>query len=137
MTTTAHPSPLRSLPLSTPTPQRRSHPHRGRLRPWALFVAIVVLAFFGLTYSRISLDRSAFVLETLDEQIAVEEAAHFDLRVQVAELRDPQRIAAAAADLGMVFPGRRVDLAVEPVGGADLDPEYRWAQLRALLGAQP
>jgi hypothetical protein len=116
---------------------RRTSPHRGRLRPWALFVVIVILAFFGLTYSRISLDRSAFVLETLQDQIAAEESLHYDLRVQVAELRDPERIAEVAVELGMVFPGRRVDLAVQPVGGAELDPEYRWAQLRALLGAQP
>lgn len=131
-------STLRSLHVpATGAPRRTRTPHSGRLRPWALFVAIVVLAFFGLTYSRISLDRSAFVLETLQDQIAAEESLHYDLRVQVAELRDPERIAEAAGELGMVFPGRRVDLAVEPVGGAELDPEYRWAQLRALLGAQP
>ena len=135
--TTSTPS-LRTLQVPpAPSVTRSRSPHRGRLRPWALFVVIVVLAFFGLTYSRISLDRSAFVLETLQDQIAAEESLHFDLRVQVAELRDPERIAEAATDLGMVFPGRRVDLAVEPVGGAELDPEYRWAQLRALLGAQP
>ncbi len=135
--TTSTPT-LRSLPLpAAPAAPRGRRSHKGRLRPWALFVGIVVLAFFGLTYSRISLDRSAFVLETLQDQIAAEESLHYDLRVQVAELRDPERIARAAGELGMVFPGRRVDLAVEPVGGAELDPEYRWAQLRALLGAQP
>lgn len=135
--TTSTPS-LRPLHLpAAPASTRTRSPHKGRLRPWAMFVVIVVLAFFGLTYSRISLDRSAFDLETLQDEIARQESLHYDLRVQVAELRDPERVAEAATELGMVFPGRMVDLAVEPVGGAELDPEYRWAQLRALLGAQP
>jgi cell division protein FtsL len=109
----------------------------SRMRPWFLFVIIVVGAFFGLTYSRISLDRSAFLLDTLEDRIAEEEARHFDLRVGVAELRDPQRIAALATEMGMVFPESRIELAVDRVPDEELDLEYRWAQLRALLSAQP
>jgi len=135
---TASTQPTALRPLLRQTGAGRSvAPAHGRLRPWVAFVAIVVLAFFGLTYGRISLDRSGFMLETLDEQIAAEQAHHFELRVEVAELRNPERISQAATDLGMVFPGRRVDLSVTPMGAEELDPEYRWAQLRALLGAQP
>jgi len=134
---TTHSARLRSLPAAQPNARRVSPAKRSRLRPWALFVVVVVVAFFGLTYSRISLDRSAFVLDTLDEQIATEEARHFDLRVEVAELRDPERIAEAATELGMVFPGQRIALAVERVVEPEVEPGYRWAQLRAMLGAQP
>lgn len=121
------------------TQQRKADPKPGsRLRPWALFVIIVIGAFFGLTYSRTSLDRSAFLLDTLEDQIVAEQSRHFDLRVTVAELRDPQRIAAEAAELGLVFPTARHELAVAPVEmDEELDPEYRWAQLKALLSAQP
>jgi cell division protein FtsL len=126
--------PRPAAPHGTPVRKR----NRRGLRPWVLFVAIVIAAFFGLTYSRISLDRSAFVLDTLEEQIAVQESRHFDLRLEVAELRDPGRIAAEAAELGLVFPTSRVELAVEPIAEPEqLDPDHRWAQLKALLSASP
>lgn len=133
---TTHSPPLRPV-LGHDVRASRAPRSSPRLRPWFLFVIIVVGAFFGLTYSRISLDRSAFLLDTLEDQIAAEEARHFDLRVQVAELRDPQRIATEAAEMGLVFPDARIELAVERVPDEELDLEYRWAQLRALLSAQP
>ncbi|HSF85205.1 MAG TPA: hypothetical protein VLG28_06005 [Acidimicrobiia bacterium] len=134
---TAQAPPLRPvLGADVRAPRQRAQ-RNHRVRPWFLFVIIVVGAFFGLTYSRISLDRSAFLLDTLGDRIAEEEARHFDLRVEVAELRDPQRIAALATEMGMVFPESRIELAVDRVSDEELDLEYRWAQLRALLSAQP
>ena len=100
---------------------------RPRLRPWLVFVFVVTLAFFGLIISRISLDQSAFVLDELEERIAVAEADYWDLRLEVARLQDPERIAAAA----------RHALDVPRTGGGELEPEERWAQLKALLSAQP
>lgn len=134
---TTHSPPLR--PVLGKDVVSRSKPVRAgnRLRPWFMFVIVVVAAFFGLTYSRISLDRSAFLLDTLEDRIAEEEARLYDLRVDVAELRNPQRIAVEAAEMGLVFPDARIDLAVESVPDEELDLEYRWAQLRALLSAQP
>lgn len=134
---TTHSPPLR--PVLGADVRKRTRPtktHRS-MRPWFLFVIVVVAAFFGLTYSRISLDRSGFLLDTLEDEVAVEEARLFDLRVEVAELRDPQRIGDLATEMGMVFPESRVELAVEHVPDQELDLEYRWAQLRALLSAQP
>ena len=134
---TTHAPPLRPVLGADVRSPRRTVRQTSRMRPWFLFVIIVVGAFFGLTYSRISLDRSAFLLDSLEDQIAEQEARHFDLRVDVAELRDPQRIAAEAAQMGMVFPDARIELTVEHVADEELDLEYRWAQLRALLSAQP
>lgn len=129
---TAHSAPLRPLGANA----AGSRPV-ARRRPWALLIVIVLTSFFGLTYSRISLDRSAFVLDTLEDRIAEEQARHFDLRVEVAELRDPERIASRAARSGMTFPSAQVQLTVAQPPGDDLDPEYRWAQLKTLLSAQP
>ncbi len=111
--------------------------HRPRLRPWLVFVFFVILAFFGLIVSRISLDRSAFVLDELEDQITVAEADHWDLRLEVARLQDPERIAAAAKEMGLVFPEERHALDVPPMPDRDPEPGERWAQLKALLSAQP
>jgi cell division protein FtsL len=97
----------------------------------------VVVAFFGLIYSRISLDQSAFVLEDLEQQIEIEEARHLDLRAEVAGLQSPVRITRVAQEMGMIYPVELASLEVEGVDASELDPEYRWAQLRALLAAQP
>ncbi len=116
-------------------------PPRLRRRPglgsWLLFIVIVVGAFYGLIFSRISLDRSGFELAELQEQIAEEEARHFELRVEVAELMNPDRIATAATKLGMVYPAERTELSADVVSEPAVHPEMRWAQLRTLLSAQP
>jgi cell division protein FtsL len=113
------------------------HRHRPRVKPWIAFILAVVVAFFAMIYSRTSLDRSAFDLTELEAQIAEEEARHWDLRVEVARLQNPDRIAEVAKGMGMVFPAQRVSLEVPGVDEEGLDPEYRWAQLKALLSAQP
>ena len=52
-------------------------------------------------------------------------------------MQNPERIAEKANSMGMVFPTQRVGLEVPGVDDEELDPEYRWAQLKALLSAQP
>lgn len=108
-----------------------------KLRPWLVFAGVVVVAFFGLIFSRVSLDRSGFELDDLEQQIAIEEARHWDLRVEVARLQDPNRINAIAAEIGLVYPNERIEIEVPGLDGEGLDPEYRWAQLKAVLTAQP
>jgi len=98
-----------------------------------VFVIAVIVAFFAMTYSRISLDRTAFELQRLEADIAAEEALHFDLRVEIARLQNPERITQMAQEMGMVYPGERVPLEVTGIAGAEGDAEYRWADLRALL----
>ncbi len=134
MTTHQFPIPRTGV---VPHPRVRSTANPRRLRSWALFVIIVVGAFFGLTYSRTSLDQSAFVLDRIEDEIAAEQVRHSDLRVEVAELRDPRRIAEAAADLGLVYPRQLAVLAVERAAVEEPGPEQRWAQLKSLLSAQP
>jgi hypothetical protein len=110
---------------------------RPRISHWAMFAVAVVAAFFGLIYSRISLDRSSFVIQDLEDQIAVQEELHWQLRYQLAEIQDPAKVEAAIADLGLVYPDQRVALSVPYAGDDQLQSDYRWAQLQAILSARP
>ena len=134
-------SPARSLPLST-SPELRvlvGTPVRpgARVGPWLLLTVVVLAAFFLLIYSRIALDRSAFVIEEISRQTAVEETRYWELRLESARLQSPERIVAAAAELGMVYPDHVETLEVAGIGTSGTGAEERWADLKALLGAQP
>ncbi len=110
---------------------------RGRRRYWVLLVAALAAAFLVSVYARISLDRSAFVVTDIESQIAVEEARYWDLRLQVTELRAPERISALAAAMGMVYPETVRTIEVPGLGESGPDVDERWIDLKALLGAQP
>mgnify|MGYP001816368833 CR=1 FL=1 len=110
---------------------------RPKISHWVLFAGAVIVAFFGLIYSRISLDRSAFEIQELETQIAVQEDLHWQLRYELAQIKDPARLELEIAQLGLVYPEERVALSVPAVGVDELDPDYRWAQLKAILSAQP
>ncbi len=97
----------------------------------------VVVAFFGLIYSRISLDHSAFEIQDLEQQIAIQEDLHWQLRYELAQIQNPATLGQQIANLGLVYPDQRIALSVPVVGVNELDPDYRWAQLKAILSAQP
>ena len=131
---TARRIPADSLHLEQLIPAKRSG---ARLRPWVIFATFVIIAFFGLILSRVALDRSGFELDDLEQQITIEEARHWDLRVEVARLQDPNRITAIAIANGLVYPDKRIEIEVPGIEVDLLDPEFRWAQLKAVLTAQP
>jgi len=131
---TARPVSADSFELAELTRPRRS---QAQLRPWVLFAIVVVVAFFALILSRVWLDRSGFELDELEQEIAVEEARLRDLRVEVARLQDPDRITAVATANGLVYPQERIEIEVPGIEGEQLDPEFRWAQLKVVLTAQP
>ena len=108
-----------------------------KISHWVVFALAVTIAFFGLIYSRISLDHSAFEIQELEEQIVLQEELHWQLRYELAQIQDPALLENQIADLGMVYPEERVALSVPIVGVDELDPDYRWAQLKAILSAQP
>ncbi|MDJ0953718.1 MAG: hypothetical protein QNJ81_08560 [Acidimicrobiia bacterium] len=112
-------------------------PRRTKISHWVIFALAVTVAFFGLIYSRISLDHSAFEIQELEEQIAVQEQLHWQLRYELAQIQDPAALDEHIADLGMVYPEERVALSVPVVRVDELSPDYRWAQLKAILSAQP
>ena len=92
------------------------------LRPLVVFTLAVVLAFFAMIYSRISLDRTAFELHTIEQGLAAQDRIHWDLRLELARLQDPLRITEAAAET------------VAPLIAVDIDPEHRRTLAHALVG---
>ena len=110
---------------------------RPVVRPLLIFVLAVVIAFFAVIYSRISLDRTAFEIQLLDREIAAQEQVHWDLRVEHARLQAPDRITQRAAELGLVYPDDRQTIELTGVEAVAGGPEDRWLDLRALLLEQP
>lgn len=134
-------APARSLPLPRTSGLQvlsgaASRP-APRLGSWLILTVVVLAAFFLLIYSRIALDRSAFVLEEIGRQTAVEETRYWELRLESARLQAPERIVARAQELGMVYPEQVETLEVAGIGSSVGGAEERWADLKALLAAQP
>jgi cell division protein FtsL len=69
-----------------------------------IMVMIAVLAFLGLGFARISLDRSAFELAELNKAIDEQAAINEQLRLDIARLENPARIAPLADKMGLVIP---------------------------------
>lgn len=109
----------------TASPVRQASPNeglrvlRGRrvrkpsLAPWMIMVIIAVAAFLGLGFARTSLDRSAFELAELNRAIEEQLAINEQLRIEVARLENPARIAPLADELGMVIPDDTNQLLVD------------------------
>jgi len=102
-----------------------------RIIPLIFFTILVIGVFFLMIYLRIALDRTAFELDTLTDQVAIEESAQLDLRLELAQLQDPQRIATQAVEIGLVFPDERVALVVAPISAVG-DPSSEEVSLSAL-----
>ncbi len=136
MTAPAQPLPFPGSPglrvVVGARPRRR--PHIGS---WVLLGVVLSAAFFLLIYSRIALDRSAFVLQEINRQMEVEEARYWELRLEAAELQAPERIVARAQEMGLVYPESVQTIEVPGMGSSGTGAEDRWADLKALLGAQP
>lgn len=124
--------PRRSLRL-LPTPAVRSTRRRRR---WVLVALSLIAAFFAVIYSRIALDRSAFVQNEIERSISIEEARYWELRLEVTELQAPDRIAGVAEEMGLVFPDQVLTVSVPGLGDPGPGIEERWVDLKALLSAQ-
>lgn len=83
------------------------------IAPWMIMVLIAVAAFLGLGFARISLDRSAFDLAELNKAINEQLAVNEQLRLEVARLENPARIAPLADELGLVIPTKTHQLLVD------------------------
>ncbi len=114
-----------------------ARPRRTKISHWVIFAIAVTIAFFGLIYSRISLDQSAFEIQKLQDQIDAQDQLYDQLVLKLADLQDPALMDGQIAELGMVYPKNRVALKVPVVSVDELDPDYRWAQLKSILSAQP
>ena len=92
------PSPRPGLRVMV-TPRARRAP---RVRWWLLLAFTVVIAFFALVFSRVTLDRSAFVLDDIERRMEIEQTRYWELRLEAARLQSPERIVERAAEMGLV-----------------------------------
>jgi cell division protein FtsL len=111
--------------------------HPGpRLLPLAFFVIVVIAVFFLMIYLRIALDRTAFELETVERQIAQNESLQLDLRLNLAQLQDPLRIANEAQRMGLTYPDERLAIVINGLEQLPAPPIVE-QPVRALESPQP
>ena len=146
----------RHLRVVRPGARRRTH---FKLTP-KTGVTLTVLMFgalFGVAVSHALLIQSQIKLDEMDKDAADEQARYEQNRADVAELESPDRIIAAARDLGMVDPAETVwltpdqaaDAGVtddatgsEATGGTGSDagadsPDTSYAEVKPYLGSTP
>ena len=92
--------------------------HRPALAPWMVMALIGVIAFLGLGFARTSLDKSAFELDRLNRAITEQEAVNEQLRLEIARLENPARVAPLAEEMGLVIPVDTRQLLVDLGGPA-------------------
>lgn len=131
----------RPIPVPRRRPDIRVITGRGtkplRMAPWLLFTALVIFVFFALIYSRTTLSDSAFRLTEVEAQIAQEEAAYQQTRLEVARLQSPERIVPLAGELGLVLPDQVRTVQAAGVTGSQGGAEARWAEVKSILTASP
>ena len=103
--------------------------HRPHVAPWMAFTMVVVVALFGIVTTQTSLDQGAFELAELNREIAKAETDNQHLRLEVARLESPARVAPLAADLGLVYPDNRRTVMVDGVIDHVIERDQRWASI--------
>lgn len=83
------------------------------LIPLMLFVLAAIAVFFSMIFLRISLDETAFELDSIATEISVEQSRQLDLRYDLAVLQDPLRIATEAQRIGLVYPQERIAIVMD------------------------
>lgn len=113
---------------------------KGRVRlprtviaPWLIYVVLLTLGFLGVVYSQSSLNSQAVQLSELRGRIAEAEAHSDTLRLEIANLRSPKRIALEAKALGMEIPTIQLETLVAP--GVHIPAETTWTT--ELVAASP
>ncbi|MDE0122466.1 MAG: hypothetical protein OXS33_12185 [bacterium] len=76
------------------------------------FVVLVVFTFLGMVWSRTLLDEGAFQLADLQTRIEQETIRNRLLRLEVARLENPDRMASLAEPLGLFYPDEVVHIQV-------------------------
>ena len=107
-----------------------------RIVPLVFFTLLAIALFFAMIYLRIALDRTAFELDNLQDEIVLEESRQLDLRLEIARLQDPLRISTEARRIGLTHPDER--LPIEVSGVRERAPALNLdAPVRALTDERP
>lgn len=80
------------------------------------FVILVVATFLGMVWSRTLLDEGAFRLAELQTRMERETIQNRLMRLEVARLENPDRVASLAEPLGLVYPDEVVHIQAPGVG---------------------
>lgn len=120
------------IAVKRPDALKLVHGRRNRrpvVSPFIAFVLIVLVALFGIVFARTALDQGAFDLAELNRQIVSSSTENTQLRLEVARLESPTRIAPIAEEMGMVFPTERDTVVVERIIDPDRPADPRWASI--------
>jgi len=126
---------LRVVPPNTLS--RKGRQRRARRFGAALSV-IVFVAVFGVVAAHVVLTQRQFRLESLEREASDQEAQYEQLRLEVAQLEAPERIVAAAQQLGMVPPAAVTYLASSRASAPSeqqQSPSGEWATVKSHLAA--
>jgi len=104
---TSRNSPLRLISTGTTTSTRGPS-----VLMLLAFVLLVVFTFLGMVWSRTLLDEGAFQLADLQTRIEQETIRNRLLRLEVARLENPDRMASLAEPLGLFYPDEVVHIQV-------------------------
>lgn len=126
MTARAVRSPVRRQGLRVVQGRKRRTP---TVSPFLAFIVVVLAAVFGIVLARTALDQGAFDLAGLERAITEAEAQNAELRLQVASLESPVRIAPMAEQMGMVFPTESETILVEVPTERLVEVDPRWASI--------
>jgi len=108
------------------------HGRRSRrpvVTPFVAFVLIVFVALFGIVFARTALDQGAFDISELNREIVAARSENTRLRLEVAQLESPTRVAPLAEQMGMVFPTARDTVVVERIIDPTEPADPRWASI--------
>lgn len=86
---------------------------RPTIAPWMVMALVGITAFLGLVFARTSLDNSAFQLAELDAAIVEQAEINRELKIEIARLENPARIAPMAEEMGLVIPTETHQLLVD------------------------
>jgi cell division protein FtsL len=113
---------------------------RRRARRFGAALSVILfIGVFGVVAAHVVLTQRQFRLERLEREATAEEARYERLRLDVAELESPERVVAAAQQLGMVPPATITYLASSrstPATGHKAEtPGDEWATVKSHLAA--
>jgi cell division protein FtsL len=108
---------------------------RPVMGPWLVFSVLAVTSFLGLVFTRTALDRNAFELAEVERTISENASLNQRLRLEIAALESPSRIAPLAVEMGMLAPDQRTRLVVERIDREAPKTDPRWAGIDRLAAA--
>ena len=142
----AEPAKKPPLKVVEPAPAARPAPASKRATVAMAALTITGLCLFGVVAAHVKLTQGQVRLDRLEARSADAQDTYDRLRLQVAELESPERVVAAAHQLGMVVPAKVTYLAPVPVDPAQAEVAEKekatvpaatgWVTVKPLLGSR-